>query len=98
MIEKNEMVRSNAMKKKQPGRMSSNDGGDNGQLLIKSLSECDSECVSEELGSEVDSEYPDDIAHVIDCMVTVKGEALADVMAGIRDALDKLNKILYNKL
>lgn len=85
-------------KKNIHGRMSSDDGGDNGQLLIKSLSECDSECVSEELGSEVDSEYPDDIAHVIDCMVTVKGEALADVMAGIRDALDKLNKILYNKL
>ena len=76
----------------------SSDSGDNGQILIKSLSECDSECVSEELGSEVDSEYPDDIAHLIDCMVTVKGEALADVMAGIRDALDKLNKILYNKL
>jgi len=67
-------------------------------LVIRSLSECEDDDVSEELGSEVDSEYPDDISHLIDCMVTTQGEAIADVMAGIRDSLDKLNKILYTKL
>jgi hypothetical protein len=49
--------------------------------------------------SIVGSEYPDDdIRMLADALITSQGEVLADVMAGIRDALDKLNKILYNKL
>ena len=67
---------------------------DSHDLVIRSLSECSSD-VSEELESEVASE---DVSHLLDCLVTTHGEALADVMAGIRDALDKMNKILYNKL
>jgi hypothetical protein len=44
-------------------------------------------------------EYPDDGIRVIaDSLITANGEVIADVMAGIRDALDKLNKVLYSKL
>lgn len=70
------------------------DAHDDSSLMIRSLSECTSD-VSEELGSEIESE---DLDNVLDCLVTTQGEAIADVMAGIRDALDKMNKILYNKL
>lgn len=99
-------VRPNPVKKTPSDRMShtSDDvseysaSGENHALVIRSLSECSNSDVSEEIGSEITSEYPDDINHLIDCLVSVQGEALADVMAGIRDALEKLNKILYNKL
>ena len=44
-------------------------------------------------------EYPDDGIRVIaDSLITANGEVIADVMAGIRDALEKLNKVLYSKL
>lgn len=49
--------------------------------------------------SLVDSEYPEnDIRMLADTLVTSNGEVIADVMAGIRDALEKLNKVLYSKL
>lgn len=50
--------------------------------------------------SVVDSEYPDNELQMLlaNTLITSNGEVLADVMAGIRDSLDKLNKILYSKL
>jgi hypothetical protein len=46
--------------------------------------------------SMVDSEYPEnDIRMLADALITSNGEAIADVMAGIRDALEKLTKVLY---
>jgi hypothetical protein len=30
-----------------------------------------------------------------DALITSNGEAIADVMAGIRDALEKLTKVVY---
>lgn len=49
--------------------------------------------------SLVDDEYPENVFHMLaNTLITTNGEVLADVMAGIRDSLDKLNKILYNKL
>lgn len=53
-----------------------------------------------------DSEYAGDVARIVaDSLITSQGEVLADVVAGVRDALvdireslDKLNKVLYNKL
>jgi len=49
--------------------------------------------------SIVDSEYPEnDIRMLADALITSNGEVIADVMAGIRDSLDKLNKVLYSKL
>jgi hypothetical protein len=49
--------------------------------------------------SIVDSEYPEnDIQMLANTLITANGEVIADVMAGIRDSLDKLNKILYAKL
>jgi hypothetical protein len=49
--------------------------------------------------SIVGSEYPEnDIRMLADSLITANGEVIADVFAGIRDALEKLNKILYNKL
>jgi hypothetical protein len=46
--------------------------------------------------SVVDSEYPEnDIRMLADALITSNGEAIADVMAGIRDALEKLTKVLY---
>jgi len=63
---------------------------------IQSLSECSSSSIdSSEIDSDIDSEYPDDIRVIADMLVTNHGEVLADVLAGIRDALDKMNKILY---
>ena len=46
--------------------------------------------------SMVDSEYPENM--LADALITSNGEVIADVMAGIRDALEKMNKVLYNKL
>lgn len=49
--------------------------------------------------SVIDSEYPENEIHMLaNTLITANGEVLADVMAGIRDSLDKLNKILYAKL
>jgi hypothetical protein len=49
--------------------------------------------------SDLGSEYPEnDIRMLADALITSNGEVIADVMAGIRDAIEKLNKILYNKL
>jgi hypothetical protein len=49
--------------------------------------------------SMIDSEYPENEIHMLaNTLITANGEVLADVMAGIRDSLDKLNKILYAKL
>jgi hypothetical protein len=49
--------------------------------------------------SLVGSEYPEnDIRILADTLITAKGEVIADVMAGIRESLEKLNKILYAKL
>ena len=63
---------------------------------IQSLSECGSASIdSSEIDSDIDSEYPDDIRVIADMLVTNHGEVLADVLAGIRDALDKMNRILY---
>ena len=46
--------------------------------------------------SVVDSEYPEnDIRMLADALITSNGEAIADVMAGIREALEKLTKVLY---
>lgn len=46
--------------------------------------------------SEIDEEYPEgDIRVIADALVTNDGEAIADVLQGIRDILDKMNKILY---
>ena len=46
----------------------------------------------------VGSEYEDpDTRMIAEALVTSHGEGIADVMAGIRDSLDKLNKILYYK-
>lgn len=61
-------------------------------------SDQDGSPMSYEDASVVGSEYPDDIRMLADTLVTAHGEAIADVMAGIRDSLDKLNKILYSKL
>jgi len=41
-----------------------------------------------------DEEYAD-IRVIADALVTNDGEGIADVMANIRDILDKTNKILY---
>lgn len=38
----------------------------------------------------VESEYPD-----IHMLISSNGESIADICAGIRDALEKLNKIVY---
>lgn len=48
-------------------------------------------------GSEVmGSEYPEnDLRMVTDTLVTSNGEVIADVLAGIRDSLEKMCKILY---
>lgn len=54
--------------------------------------------MSYEDASVVGSEYPDDMRMLADTLITAHGEAIADVMAGIRDSLEKLNKILYSKL
>lgn len=49
--------------------------------------------------SVVDSEYPEDGLRLLaETLITANGEVIADVMAGIRDALEKLNKVLYSKL
>lgn len=50
--------------------------------------------------SIVDSEdyMENDIRVVADSLITANGEVIADVLAGIRDALDKMNKVLYSKL
>ena len=46
--------------------------------------------------SVVDSEYPEnDIRMLADALITSNGEAIADVLAGIREALEKLTKVLY---
>ena len=43
-----------------------------------------------------EEEYPEgDIRVIADALVTHDGEAIADVLQGIRDVLDKMNKILY---
>ncbi len=48
--------------------------------------------------SLVGSEYPEnDIRVLADTLITANGEAIADVMVGIRDALDKLTKVLYSR-
>lgn len=73
---------------------------------MQSLSECSSsELIDSELDSDIESEYPDDIRLLADMLITSQGEVIADVMAGLKDTLDgikdsmeKLNKILYNKM
>ena len=51
---------------------------------------------SAESASEYADEYPDnDIRMLADSLITVHGEPIADVMAGIRDALEKLPKVVY---
>ena len=45
-------------------------------------------------GYEEDEEYFD-LAQLSQLLVTEEGEPLADVLKGIRDALDKHNKILF---
>ena len=46
--------------------------------------------------SEIEEEYPEgDIRMLADALITSNGEAIADVMAGIRDALEKLTKVVY---
>lgn len=53
----------------------------------------DSESIMEE------DEFPEgDIRVIADALVTNDGEAIADVMAGIRDALDTLGKVVYKYL
>ncbi len=42
-----------------------------------------------------DEEYEDEYLDLAQLLVTEEGEPLADVLRGIRDALDKHNKILY---
>jgi len=51
----------------------------------------------ESYGSEVmGSEYPEnDLRMVTDTLITSNGEVIADVLAGIRDSLEKMCKILY---
>ena len=46
----------------------------------------------------VDSEYGNELRMIADTLITANGEVLADVFVGIRDALEKLNKVLYTKL
>ncbi len=42
------------------------------------------------------SEYPEnDLRMITDTLITSNGEVIADVLAGIRDSLEKMNKILY---
>jgi hypothetical protein len=42
------------------------------------------------------SEYPEnDLRMVTDTLITSNGEVVADVLAGIRDSLEKMCKILY---
>lgn len=73
---------------------------------IETLDVENSETTGETLGSDtydensiVDDEYPDsDIRMLADALITSNGEVIADVMVGIREALDKLNKVLYTKL
>ena len=48
--------------------------------------------------SVVDSEYGNELRMIADTLITANGEVLADVFVGIRDALEKLNKVLYTKL
>lgn len=48
--------------------------------------------------SVVESEYGNELRMIADTLITSNGEVIADVFAGIRDALEKLNKVLYTKL
>ena len=47
-------------------------------------------------GSEYSGEYDDDpMQQISQLLLTEDGEAVADVLQGIRDAMDKQNKILF---
>jgi hypothetical protein len=62
---------------------------------LASPEECESRTYDESI---VDSEYGNELRMIADTLITGNGEVIADVFAGIRDALDKLNKVLYTKL
>jgi hypothetical protein len=69
--------------------------------MVEEIQEGDisGESYSNDDASMIDSEYPEDEINMLaNTLITANGEVLADVMAGIRDSLDKLNKILYAKL
>ena len=60
-----------------------------------------------DLGSNLDDsesivdedEYPEgDVRVIADALVTNDGEAIADVMVGIRDALETISKVMYKYL
>lgn len=75
------------------------------QVEMQSLSECSSGDLDSELDSDIESEYPDDIRLLADTLISSQGEVIADVLAGLRDTLDgmketmdKIAKILYNKM
>lgn len=47
---------------------------------------------------EDEEDYEDAVGQVAQLLMTEEGEAVADVMRGILDAIDKQNKILYRGL